>query len=213
MSQHLGIGLIALWAALPHITDPALQPSQQPTLPAWPVLKARHEQFAFAAPDAPGVDRPWVLRLADASGTEKYQLECHAGEHGEDELMKWSGLYQCALFPINGDSITAVNLLAAYTREEQGDDGWNRGRILAQQFHAPCVSYPEYSTLRHFKLRGFDLTLAFTDIAWSGPRIAKFTLHVDVVPDVDAKSDVAETASGDRPPRACYPGPKATEKK
>jgi hypothetical protein len=211
MSQHFGIAWIALLAALPHITDPARQPSQQPqTGPApWPVLKALHEQFTFEAPEAPGVDQPFVLRLDDTAGTGHYQLECHTGEFGENNLLDWSGLYQCALFPINGDSITAVDLLAADTREEQRDDGWNRGRVLAQQFHAPCVSYPEYSTLRHFKLRGFDLTLAFTDVAWSGPRIGKFTLHVEVAPDPDAKSDVAATASGDRPPRACYPGPKA----
>ncbi|HEY3645061.1 MAG TPA: hypothetical protein VGM16_06945, partial [Gammaproteobacteria bacterium] len=211
MSQHLGISLVALLAALPHITDPALQPSQQPVLPGWPVLKQRHEQFAFVAPETAGVDQPFVLHLQDVSGTEKYRLECHVGGQGQEDLLKWSGLYQCALFPTNGDSITAVDLLAADTRQEQADDGWNRGRILAQQFHAPCVSYPEYSTLRHFKLRGFDLTLAFTDVVWSGPRIGKFTLHVDVTPDAEANSDVALTAAGDRPPRACYPGPKAAE--
>jgi hypothetical protein len=206
MSPHLGIGFMALLTALPHLTNPAMQPNQS----GWPVLKERHEQFAFAAPDTPGVDRPWVLHLEDVSGTEKYRLECHTGEHGEDDLLKWSGLYQCALFPTNGDSITAVDLLASDSKEEQSDDGWNRGRVLAQQFHAPCVSYPEYSTLRHFKLRGFDLSLAFTDLSWSGPRIGKFTLHVDVAPDVDAKSDVAAPAEGDRPPHACYPGPKAS---
>jgi hypothetical protein len=205
MNLHLGVGLIALLAPLPHLSNPALQPSQQ----SMPVLKERHEQFAFVAPEAPGVDAPFVLHLEDLSGTERYRLECHANGLGEADLLNWSGLYQCALFPTHGDSITAVNLLAADTREEQADDGWNRGRVLAQQFHAPCVSYPEYSTLRHFKLRGFDLTLAFTDVAWSGPRIGKFTLHVDVTPDADAKSDVAAPAEGDRPPHACYPGPKA----
>lgn len=211
MNPHLGIGLLALLAALPHITDPARQPSQQPQSgPApWPVLKERHDQFGFKAPEVPGGDQPYVLRLDDTAGTGRYQLECHTGEYGENNLLRWSGLYQCALFPINGDSITAVDLLATESREEQADDGWNRGRILAQQFHAPCVSYPEYSTLRHFRLRGFDLTLAFTDIVWSGPRIGRFTLHVDVAPDLDAKTDVAAKAEGDRPPRACYPGPKA----
>jgi hypothetical protein len=207
MEDHFAIVMVAgLSTALKLMTTDVMQPAP------WPVLKARHEQFVFTAPEGPGVDRPYVLHLEDAQGQAIYQLECHSGEHGEDNLLKWSGLYQCALFPTNGDSISAVNVLAADTKEEQRDDGWNRGRILAQQFHAPCVSYPEYSTLRHFKLRGFDLTLGFTDLVWQGPKLQKFTLHVDVVPDVDAKSDVAATAEGDRPSHACYPGPKTTVK-
>lgn len=208
MTQTLGMGFATgLMAALPLMTNPS---AQAPS--GWPVLKERHEQFAFVAPNGPGVDRPYVLHLLDSSGAEQYRLECHTGEHGEDELLKWSGLYQCALFPTKGDSISAVDLLAADTREEQSDDGWNRGRILAQQFHAPCVSYPEYSTLRHFKLRGFDLALSFTDVIWQGPKLEQFTLHVDVTPDTDAKSPLAVTAAGDRPSHACYPGPKTAEK-
>ena len=207
MSPHPAIGFAAsLWGGLLLLKAPSAQPDQ------WPVLKERHEQFAFVAPDGPGVDRPFMLHLEDLAGAERYRLECHSGEHGEDALLKWSGLYQCALFPTHGDSISAVDVLAADTREEQADDGWNRGRILAQQFHAPCDSYPEYSNLRHFMLRGFDLSLGITDLVWEGPKLTKFTLHVDLVQDADAKSDVAETAAGDRPSRACYPGPKATEK-
>lgn len=205
LSFALGAGLLA---GLTLMTNPS---GQAPT--GWSVLKERHETFAFVAPNGPGVDRPYVLHLEDAAGNERYRLECHSGEHGEDNLLKWSGLYQCALFPTKGDSISAVDVLATDTREEQADDGWNRGRILAQQFHAPCISYPEYSNLRHFKLRGMDLTLAFTDIAWDGAKIAGFTLHVDVTPDADAKSDVAAAAEGDRPPRACYPGPKTEANK
>jgi hypothetical protein len=207
MNAHFGIWMVAgLAAALKLMTNDVMQPSP------WPVLKERHEQFAFVAPEGPGVDQPWLLHLTDAAGTEQYRLECHAGEHGEDDLLKWSGLYQCALFPAKGDSVTAVDLLAADTKQEQRDDGWNRGRILAQQFHAPCISYPEYSTLRHFKLRGMDLTLSFTDIVWQGPKLQKFKLHVDVILDEDAKSDVAEIAAGDTPPHACFPGPKTLEK-
>lgn len=207
MSPHPALGLAAsLWSGLLLLKAPSAQPDQ------WPVLKERHEQFAFVAPDGPGVDLPFVLHLEDLAGAERYRLECHSGEHGEDALLKWSGLYQCALFPTNGDSISAVNVLAADTKEEQRDDGWNRGRILAEQFKTPCLDYPEYSTLRHFRLRGFDLTLGVTDLVWDGPKLAKFTLHVDLVSDVDAKSDVAATAEGDRPSRACFPGPKATEK-
>ena len=52
MSPHLGF--IALLVALPHLSSPAVQPNQS----GWPVLKERHEQFAFVAPNAPGVDQP-----------------------------------------------------------------------------------------------------------------------------------------------------------
>ena len=74
------------------------------------------------------------------------------------------------------------------------------------QLQGECLNYPEYSTLRHFRLRGLDLTLSYTDIVWQGSKLEKFTLHLDATPDAGARSPMAEPAAGDRPANACYPG-------
>ena len=174
----------------------------------WPVIRPVHAQYTFIAPPGPGVDTPFTLHFEDMAGPQIYKFECHAGGAGDESEMSWTGLFQCALFPTKGNTVTAVNLLASDTREEQSKDWWNRGRVLASQFQAPCLDYPEYSTLRHFKLRGMDLTLSFTDVAWGAgkePALQKFTLTVDAAPDLDAKSPMAEKADGSRPPKACYP--------
>jgi hypothetical protein len=91
-------------------------------------------------------------------------------------------------------------------------DWRNRGRLIAAQLQGDCLQYPEYSTLRHFRLRGMDVTLAYSDIAWTqGPKASQlrgFTLTLDTMPDKDAKMPMAEVAAGDAPPTRCYPGPK-----
>lgn len=193
-----------LWAGLVLLKNPtATAPPQDTT------VQPAHAVFHFVRPPA-GADMPFTVFLQDGAGRQVYMFECHAGDYADTSEMTWSGDYQCALFPFLKDTVSGVNLLAVDNKSEQSNDGWNRGRLLAKQLQGACLQYPEYSTLRHFKLRGMDLTLSYTDIAWAGGKLDKFTLSLDVTPDPDAKSPLAEPAAGDRPPRDCYPGPKTS---
>jgi hypothetical protein len=170
-----------------------------------------HIQYQFVRPQPSDTDLPsFIFYLRDTDGSSVYRFECHAGGYDDESEMTWSGDFQCALFPFQRDSVTAVNLLAVDDKEEQSTDWWNRGRLLANQLQVPCTDYPEYSTLRHFRLRGMDLSLSYTDIGWiQGPKgllLQKFTLTLDAAPDKDAKTPWAEKAEGSSPPHACYPG-------
>ena len=197
-----------LWTGLLMLTNPAAPPVQ---VDGMPVIQPVHAEYVFKDPHMRGVDTPFVLYFKDVEDTQRYKFECHDGEYADDSEMTFSGDFQCALFMFKGMTVSAVNLLAANTRNEQSTDWWNRGRMLAKQLRGDCLAYPEYSTARHFRLRGMSLTLAITHIEWEQeqgskePILAGFTLVVDAVPDKDARSDVAESAEGPKPPKSCYP--------
>ncbi|HSN17004.1 MAG TPA: hypothetical protein VLV87_02245 [Gammaproteobacteria bacterium] len=172
----------------------------------WIQVKPLHAILHFVRPQ-PGADVPFTVFLQDGAGKQVYLFECHTGDYADTSELAWSGDYQCALFPFQNDTVSAVNLLAADNRKEQSNDWYNRGRLLARQLQGACLQYPEYSTLRHFRLRGMDLTVGYSDIGWQEGKLERFTLTLDVTPDPDAKSPMVESAAGERPPSSCYPGP------
>jgi hypothetical protein len=199
---------MSAWSGLLLMTNPAIQPTQQ----GWPVIQPLHAEYQFVLPEKSDADLPsFTVYLKEPAGASVYKFECHAGGYPDDSEMTWTGDFQCALFPYRRDTVTPVNLLAVDTREEQSVDWHNRGRMTAAQLRGDCLQYPEYSSLRHFRLRGMDLSLAYTDITWAqgpkGQQLQKFTLTLDATPDKDAKVPLAKAADGPSPPSQCYPGP------
>jgi hypothetical protein len=209
MRVHSPLRRLSAWSGLVLMTNPAVQPTQS----GWSMIMPAHIQYQFVRPEKAEGDLPaFTFYLRDASGVSVYKFECHTDGYPDDSEMTWSGDFQCALFPYRVDTVTPVNVLAMGTHAEQSVDWHNRGRLLANQLQAPCTDYPEYSTLRHFRLRGMDLSLGYTDIVWAqdpkGAVLQKFTLTLDAVPDKDAKTPQAEAAAGPSPPKSCYPGEK-----
>ena len=199
---------MGLWTGLVMLGNPATLPVQAG---GWPVIQPAHAEYVFVAPKYKGLDTPFVIYFKDQADTQRYKFECHDGEYTDDSEIDFSGEFQCAFFPFMGMTVSAVNLLASDTKNEQSTDWWNRGRVRAEQLRGDCLTYPEYSTLRHFRLRGMALTLSITHIEWSPnkgsqePVLAGFILDVDAVPDMGAKSPMAERAEGPRAPKSCYP--------
>jgi hypothetical protein len=193
--------LTGLWVGLPMMTNPAA------VVPPTGAIQPLHADYAYHRPK-PGEAVSFTTYLLSASGATLYKFECHGGDWPDESEMKFDGDFQCALFPINGDTLTPVNLLARDTREEQGADWKNRGRAMVKQFQDECLDYPEYSTLRHFRLRGMALALGYTDLVWDGKTLASFSFHLDAMPDAEAKTSFADAADGDRPSSSCYPGDK-----
>jgi hypothetical protein len=179
--------------------------------PEWPAFQPLHEARTFVGL-ASGSDAPVLLFIKNAAGVSIYRLVCHSGNYDGDTEYNFSGTFQCALFAVRGDKATSGNLLAANTKDEQSTDWWNRGRMKAAELRGECLAYPEYSTVRHFKLRGMLITFRFDNVEWSTTSnqqhdsvISKFTFSLDVVPDNSAHSSVAELAQGPKPPASCYP--------
>jgi hypothetical protein len=177
----------------------------------WPVIQPAHQTHTFT--DAAGEgDAPFLAFIKNVAGVPVYKLECHNGNYNDRSGYNFSGTFQCALFGIRGYKPTTWNLLAANTRNEQSTDWWNRGRILSPQLWDKCLAYPEYSTLRHFRLRRMLITFRFSNLGWRPaedgqgyPLLTKFTFTLDVVPDKAAQSSRAEPPTGPKPPTSCYP--------
>ena len=176
----------------------------------WPRIQPLMEQRSLIQFPADGSDTPFVVYIRDAGGSPAYKLECHNGDYNDQSEMNFSGDFQCALFALKGTTRTSGNLLAANTKDERSTDWWNRGRMLSNQLQGDCLKYPEYSTARHFRLRGMILTLYFTDTSWSSEGDAQallrsFVFGVKARPDATARSARAELARGPKAPSSCYP--------
>jgi hypothetical protein len=72
----------------------------------------------------------------------------------------------------------------------------SRANIAPGQLYGKCATYPEWGAVRHFRLRGFELTLEFRNPVFTWGEYAKhaiktFDLHVQVRPDPSATSPMA----------------------
>lgn len=178
----------------------------------WPKVQSFSKIWHIPDTSETDADTPVLAYIRDMKGTPVYKLECHSGDYSDQSEMNFSGDFQCALFAVKGNTLVSGNLLAANTKNEQSADWWNRGRMRSVQLRGECLKYPEYSTVRHFKLRGMLLTLRFAEVEWSSakdqqnnPLVGKFTFTANVVPDPTVKSSRAEEVEGPAPPTSCYP--------
>jgi len=177
----------------------------------WPTIAPLSETRRFVNTASADADTPFVARITDLRGVSLYQLECHNGNYEGDSPISFSGDFQCGLFGVNGSNVLVENLLAADTPDERSTDWWNRGRMRGAQLLDECASYPEYSTSRHFRLRGMVIEIAFSDVEWESrnngavPRLRAFTFRLSVIADNSANSSASEVPTGPKPPESCYP--------
>lgn len=176
----------------------------------WPKIQAIEGKRVFKNLDKGTPDTPFVALIYDTRGDPIYKLECHNVNYEYESGIDYSGDFQCALFAVKGNTLISGDLLA--TKSAPNSAWWNRGRMLSVQLRGECLKYPEYSTDRHFQLRGMLITLRFRAIHWSkltdqqnNPMLEGFTFNLSVVPDPSAKSSKAEGVKGPKPPAACYP--------
>jgi hypothetical protein len=79
---------------------------------------------------------------------------------------------------------------------------------LIDELIGDCANYPEYGRVRHFRLRGMELTLQISDLKISpnqyeppgGPKIQELYVDVFVKRDTSAASAIAEPPLYTKPP-------------
>jgi hypothetical protein len=178
----------------------------------WPVIQPLEEKCIFTDVGKNSADTPFTSYIKDATGSPIYKLECHNGNYEDQSVMNFSGDFQCALFAMNGKIVTSGNLLAANTKNELSSSWWNRGRMRSVQLRGDCLRYPEYSTDRHFRLRGMLVNLRFTNAQWStaiakegNPLLSGFTFIFSAFPEKSNRAARAEEVASPEPPKSCYP--------
>ena len=165
----------------------------------WPAVCYREDNINFSLSR---LDKT-KFKIFGCDGSPLYELECHLGPYEGDPAFDYSGDFECRL-----SSLYSVESHSTLLTEEnhQTRDWESRGRFLLWQLLEDCALYPEYGKLRHFRLRGMNLTLEVTDIELSKkvvgvPMIGKLDLHIIVEPDPTATSPITEKIEYLEPPR------------
>jgi hypothetical protein len=157
----------------------------------WPLL----QQFTARI----GVDTSaprifFQLPLLDVHGVTRYTVNCVGGDNeflgrlGDRRGINYIGPFACRLN--EGKSNDEDSLLS----EDDSAYWYSRGQVHDfGEIIGACGRYPEYGAVRHFRLRGFELTLEFTDIVIDGKgKPAYFVLAISVRRDATALSAEAE---------------------
>ena len=128
---------------------------------SWPIIKEFDEEFLAYSEGKPV---EYVKPLKDLNGNTKYLLVCRGGttEYTDSLSDKLDINYVSPLTCIlnNGEKETESSLLA----EDDSPPWHTRGQYHLFEFIGDCADYPEYGLLRHFRLRGFELTLSAIDL-------------------------------------------------
>lgn len=102
--------------------------------------------------------------LIDVQGQTQYRLSCAGGSDkyldrlSDSSGNNYVGPFACLLV---GEGGTSDSLLS----EDDSPHWYSRAQIHNfRDLTGSCSKYPEYGALRHFRLRGFELTLSFGNV-------------------------------------------------
>lgn len=140
------------------------------------------------------------LPLRDARGQIRYRLVCRSGnQEYRAQVERTVGPASYMEDPVCilnlGNSETDTSLLAD---DSSSPPLHTRGYFLQEAMVGACATYPEYGLIRHFRLRGFRLTLALSDLVMNSRidhdrrPVGFATLSVELSPDPSATSATAE---------------------
>src|ERR1700722_12984857 len=164
----------------------------------WPEVLPMHKIIHFVA----GQNSISKIKIMGKNGKPLYLLESHlnAWALDDDNDFNYSGDFESRLTSLYDNYFSSTLL----TNNPNPTRDWDsRGRFLMEDIMGKSADYPEYGRLRHFRLRGMELTLNIRSIEIShgaglenGPRnegkIRKLELEITVVPDSTAKLGITE---------------------
>jgi hypothetical protein len=167
----------------------------------WPPVRPLHESFYFPDP-AKAVVETYIRGTDDKP---LYYLECYTGGNEGSHGFEYSGLFDCT-FTSLGPPRDGRDLLHEDFFVEKG--WWSRGRFLTEDLLGDCGTYPEHGTVRHFRLRGMQITLEVNRLQLTATskdevrshEVSSFGFEVDVQPAPDAISAIAAATPFRDPP-------------
>lgn len=164
---------------------------------SWPVINPVKKSFHFIDHREMGAE----LIIVGIDGTPLYLLECYLNAYDhEDRNFNYSGSFECRLTSLYSKERYSTLLT---DQINQTRDWQSRGRFLLEELTGKCSEYPEYGRVRHFRLRGMNLTLEIKNLKiksgssaenapWYVDRIEELDLDVTVTPDPKGLSEIAE---------------------
>jgi hypothetical protein len=203
MRNYLFIILLSLIELIAGITSINADESKS----LWTEVQPLKKRFRFVDHRDAGAQ----LKLVGTDGTPLYLIECYLNAYDhEDPNFDYSGDFECRLSSLYTKEAYSTLL----TEEKKQSRDWqSRGRFLIEELTGKCSEYPEYGLVRHFRLRGMELTLEIKNLKlkqgsatqnapWNRERIKELDLEVTVADDPTATSGIATPTKYVEPPRA-----------
>lgn len=154
----------------------------------WPRVRPEDKSFHVSLPAAdPGVK----MAIKDQSGREIYEIACgtYATPFG---AFDYSGEFECMLQSIPSSSYST--LFTEYTNQDR--DWESRARFFANEIAPPCGEIPDFGLNRTFRLRGMKVTLAMSNVVFSGhgkeQKIKSFRFNIKVAQDPAANTPITQ---------------------
>ena len=176
---------------------------------SWPRIAPLKRSFEFH--NLPEIEPSVDLKIRSPKGKPLYRLLCHSDDYKRgpdlqyrDENSDFGGVLGCHLFSLY-DQRNLGNLFLFDPLEPYYI--WTRAVLNAGDVFGPCAGYPEHGALRHFRLRGMEITFRYSDIVFDDPKpgasvpaIRSFHFEVRVTSDPAAISSIAEGVAVRSPP-------------
>ena len=152
----------------------------------WPEIVGESQSFHIASPASqPPVD----MVVHDVHGKVVYRLRCGSFDTPIKDFA-FSGDFECYLQTVPPNYSRASSLFAE--KSPESGDWQTRARFLATEVQPPCDRIPDFGAIRHFSLRGMDITLSMSNIRFTTEenrlRLRSFDFKISVRPDAAAKS-------------------------
>lgn len=160
--------------------------------PAWPTIRPIDQKVEV---DLTRSLVDFRLPILSGHGRPLYWLRCLGGSTarldalGDHDGNNYVAPLACVLV------VQADGWNASLLSEDDAAVWYSRGQYHGNDLFGECGRYPEFGTLRHFRLRGMKITLSAENIVVRQHNdVTRFTLHVRVEPDPSA-----HTANAERP--------------
>jgi len=152
---------------------------------AYPSVAAGH--WVFNVPDVSSANVSALIR--SRTGVPLYHLQCHSAGYTGDSDFDYSGEFECRLSSV-GDHDLYSTLL---TEDANQNRDWeSRARFFAADVIGKCANIPQFGSVRHFRLRGMQLTLKIVDpVVNRNRKLVSLKLKVAVQPDPTADREIA----------------------
>ncbi len=141
------------------------------------------------------------LPIYDQAGGIRYRLICRGGNEAYlDRVSERTGtagyLPNLTCILNVGDQETDASLLS----EDESAAYYSRGRFVLSDLVGACAHYPEYGLVRHFRLRGMELTLSLSDLTMEATSARGTNVPVYALLSVSVRRDPsALTAKAEQP--------------
>ena len=167
------------------------------TVQEWPTVMAQKQHVIVSN----NTTKAAAFFIFGMDGIPKYLIECHDYEYQGDTAFDYSGDFECRLTSLYSKETYST----LFTDDPNQSRDWqSRARFLLGDLFGSCASDNAYGPVRHFRLRGMQISLAMTNIKTrifrdktqgvtkKSRRLASFVFAVAVTPDKAIASEIAE---------------------